>query len=96
MTPSKGDNVAVLVNSLGATSLMELYVMNRRLKQRLDDIQVNVHATWVGPYCTSLEMAGASITLHHLDGELTRMLDHPCDCAMFQSGMFQTGMFQNT
>lgn len=85
MMPSKGDRVAVLVNSLGATSLMELYVMNRRLKQRLDDLQVNVHATWVGPYCTSLEMAGASITLHHLDGELTGMLEHPCDCAMFRS-----------
>jgi dihydroxyacetone kinase-like protein len=96
MAPSKGDKVAVLVNSLGATSLMELYVMNRRLKQRLDDIQVNIHATWVGPYCTSLEMAGASITLHHLDGELTRMLEHPCDCAMFQSGVFQSGTFQNT
>lgn len=86
MMPSKGDRVAVLVNSLGATSLMELYVMNRRLKQRLDDIQVNVHASWVGPYCTSLEMAGASITLHQLDGELTDMLEHPSDCAMFRSG----------
>jgi len=86
MAPSRGDRVAVLVNSLGATPLMELYIMNRRLKQRLDDIGVAVHATWVGNYCTSLEMAGASITLHHLDGELQTLLDHPCDCAMFRAG----------
>lgn len=86
MAPSRGDRVAILVNSLGSTPLMELYIMNRRLRQRLDDIGVGVHATWVGNYCTSLEMAGASITLHHLDGELQRMLDHPCDCAMFRAG----------
>ena len=86
MAPSKGDRVAVLVNSLGATSLMELYVMNRRLKQRLDDLGIDIHATWVGPYCTSLEMAGASITLHQLDGELTSMLEHPADCSMFRAG----------
>jgi len=86
MSPSRGDRVAVLVNSLGSTSLMELYVMNRRVKQRLDDIGVSIHATWVGPYCTSLEMAGASVTLHHLDDELANLLDHPCDCAMFRAG----------
>lgn len=86
MSPTRGDRVAVLVNSLGSTSLMELYVMNRRVKQRLDAAGVVVHACWVGPYCTSLEMAGASITLHHLDEELAAMLDHPCDCAMFRAG----------
>lgn len=86
MSPVRGDRVAVLVNSLGATSLMELYLLNRRVKQRLDDIGVEIYASWVGPYCTSLEMAGASITLHHLDNELTQLLDHPCDCAMFRSG----------
>jgi len=86
MSPSRGDRVAVLVNSLGATSLMELYVMFRRAKQRLDEIGVEIHANWVGPYCTSLEMAGASISLHHLDEELTQLLEHPCDCAMFRAG----------
>jgi dihydroxyacetone kinase-like protein len=86
MAPSPGERVAVLVNGLGATPLMELYIMNRRLKARLDDAGLGVHATWVGNYCTSLEMAGASITLHRLDGELQAMLDHPCDCAMFRAG----------
>lgn len=86
MSPSRGDRVAVLVNSLGSTPLMELYIMNRRVRQRLDALGVGVHATWVGNYCTSLEMAGASVTLHRLDGELQAMLDHPCDCAMFRAG----------
>ncbi|MDQ6432932.1 dihydroxyacetone kinase subunit DhaK [Mesorhizobium sp. LHD-90] len=86
MVPSRGDRVAVLVNSLGSTPLMELYIMNRRVQQRLADSGVGVHATWVGPYCTSLEMAGASVTLHRLDGELQEMLDRPCDCAMFRAG----------
>ncbi|MER8483903.1 dihydroxyacetone kinase subunit DhaK [Mesorhizobium sp. M1322] len=86
MAPARGDKVAVLVNSLGSTPLMELYIMNRRVKQRLNDISVSIHATWVGNYCTSLEMAGASVTLMHLDGELQTMLDHPCDCAMFRAG----------
>ncbi len=86
MKPTKSDHVAVLVNSLGSTPLMELYIMNRRVRQRLDELGLNIHATWVGHYCTSLEMAGASVTLMHLDAELTRMIDHPCNCAMFRVG----------
>jgi dihydroxyacetone kinase-like protein len=86
MQPARGDRVAVLVNSLGATTLMELYIMNRRVRQRLDAAGVAVHATWVGPYCTALEMAGASVTLMHMNDELTRLIDHPCDCAMFRAG----------
>ncbi|SIR32611.1 dihydroxyacetone kinase DhaK subunit [Rhizobium sp. RU20A] len=79
-----GDKVAVLVNSLGSTPLMELYIINRRVSQRLAEKGIETHKTWVGTYCSSLEMAGASITILHLDDELTEMLDHPCDCAMFQ------------
>ncbi|MCB1491757.1 MAG: dihydroxyacetone kinase subunit DhaK [Rhodobiaceae bacterium] len=86
MKPQAGDRVAVLVNSLGGTPLMELYIVNRRVHQRLKDAGLVVHRTWVGNYCTSLQMAGLSVTLHHLDDELTEMLDHPCDCAMFRAG----------
>ena len=86
MPAKSGDKVAVLVNSLGSTPLMELYLLNRRVKQRLDARGIGVHATWVGAYCTSLEMAGASITLILLDDELTGLLDRPCDCAMFRAG----------
>jgi dihydroxyacetone kinase-like protein len=87
MRPARGDRVAVLVNSLGATPLMELYVMHRRVARRLADAGLVQHVALVGPYCTSLEMAGASITLMHLDDELQALLDHPCDCAMFSIGL---------
>ena len=83
----KGDRVAVLVNSLGATPLMELYILNRRVCARLADAGLVLHRSWVGPYCTSMEMAGASITLMHLDGELERLIEHPCECAHFSAGL---------
>jgi dihydroxyacetone kinase-like protein len=86
MKPARGDRVAVLVNSLGSTPLMELYIMMRKLKSMLDDVGLVIHLSLVGNYCTSLEMAGASITLMHLDDELQRLIDYPCDCAMFRSG----------
>ena len=80
------ERVAVLVNSLGATPLMELYILNRRVSQRLQQAGLAVHRTLVGPFCTSLEMAGASITVMRLDDELQRLIDHPCQCAMFATG----------
>ncbi|MDM9623191.1 dihydroxyacetone kinase subunit DhaK [Rhizobium sp. S96] len=84
MKSPAGDRLAVLVNSLGSTPLMELYIMMRRVKSRLDDAGLLIHTSLVGNYCTSLEMAGASITIMHLDDELQRLIDHPCDCAMFR------------
>jgi dihydroxyacetone kinase-like protein len=79
MKPGKGSRVSVLVNSLGSTPLMELYIMSRRLATRLKDARIDVHSTHVGHYCTSLEMAGASITLMQLNQELQGLLDHPCN-----------------
>ncbi len=73
-----GDRVAVLVNGLGATSQIELYVIFRRVKQRLDALDIQIHTSWVGEYATSLEMAGASVTLIKLDDTLQALLDHPC------------------
>lgn len=84
MQPGRGARVSVLVNSLGSTPLMELYIMNRRLAARLKDAGIDVHATHVGHYCTSLEMAGASISLIQLDTELQSLLDHPCHTPAFQ------------
>lgn len=86
MAAPRGDRVAVLVNSLGATPLMELYILYARVAERLGEAGLTVHKTLVGPYCTSLDMAGASITVMHLDDELQRLIDHPCDCAMFRQG----------
>ena len=84
MKAERGDRVAVLVNSLGSTPMMELYIMMRRVKARLDEAGLVLHTSLVGNYCTSLEMAGASVSIMHLDDELQRLIDHPCDCAMFR------------
>ena len=86
MAAPAGAKVAVLVNSLGSTPLMELYILYSRVAERLAAADLKVHTALVGPYCTSMEMAGASITIMHLDDELTKMIDHPCDCAMFRVG----------
>ncbi len=86
MDAPAGDRVAILVNSLGSTPLMELYILNRRVSQRLKEAGLATHRTLVGPLCTSLEMAGASVTVMHLDDELQRLIDHPCQCAMFAAG----------
>jgi phosphoenolpyruvate---glycerone phosphotransferase subunit DhaK len=86
MAAPPGARVAVLVNSLGSTPLMELYVLHTRVAARLAEAGLAVHRALVGPYCTSMEMAGASITVMHLDDELAGLIDHPCDCAMFRQG----------
>lgn len=87
MNPAEGDRVAVLVNSLGGTPMIELYIINRRVRQRLKAREIAVHATWVGHYFTSLDMVGASLTLLHLDETLTNLLDAPCTgAAMRQPG----------
>jgi dihydroxyacetone kinase-like protein len=79
MKLSDADRVAILVNSLGATPMMELLILNRRLKQRLNARGAAVELTLVGHYCTSLDMVGASITLMRLDDELQSLLADPCD-----------------
>ena len=75
----EGDEVAVMVNGMGATPLMELFIANRRLNQALVEKGIRVYRTMVGNYMTSLDMAGFSITLLKLDGELKSLLDAPCD-----------------
>jgi dihydroxyacetone kinase DhaK subunit len=72
-----GSRVAVLVNGLGATPKEELYIVYRRVAARLAERRINVHRVWVGEYATSLEMAGASISLMAVDDELAQLLDHP-------------------
>lgn len=74
-----GQRVAVLVNSLGGTPMIELLLLNRRVQQRLAACGATAHLTLVGHYCTSLDMVGASITLMQLDEELAALLDAPCN-----------------
>ncbi len=78
MALSEGDRVAVLVNSLGSMPAMELYIVQRRVSQRLRARQVRVMETLVGPYYTSLDMVGVSLSLLRLDDELLTLLRHPC------------------
>lgn len=78
MQPAHGDRVAVLVNSLGGTPAMELYILHRRVRQRLKAHGLIVHTSLVGPYYTSLDMEGVSLSLLHLDDDLAALLDHPC------------------
>lgn len=84
MNPKPGDRVAVLVNSFGSTPLMELYILFRRVEQRLSAKQIEIEANWIGHYCTSLDMNGASISILHLDHELSELLSHPCDTAFLR------------
>ena len=77
--PPEARRVAVLVNSLGGTPGLELFVLRRRLGQRLAARGIAVEMSLVGHYCTSLDMVGASITLMVLDDQLAELLDDPCD-----------------
>ena len=72
-----GDRVAVLVNGLGATPLEELYIVYRRVHASLASRGVEVDRQFIGEFATSLEMAGASLTIMRLDDRLTELLDAP-------------------
>ena len=70
-----GREVAVLINSAGATPLMELFIINNHVADVLASKNIKVYKTFCGEYMTSLEMAGFSITLLRLDDELKELLD---------------------
>jgi dihydroxyacetone kinase-like protein len=83
MPLTNGDEVAVLVNGLGATPLMELYVVNRKVNEILCGMGVSIAKTYVGNYMTSLEMAGLSVTVLKLDAELKQLLLAVADTPAF-------------
>jgi dihydroxyacetone kinase-like protein len=74
-----GDQVSVLVNGLGATPLMELYIVNKKVSELLNSREIQVYNTYVGEYMTSIEMAGCSITLLKLDEEMIQLLEEPTE-----------------
>lgn len=76
--------VALMVNGSGATPAMELYILSRRVHQILKDKGIKVHKTFVGNYMTSIDMAGASITLLKLDDETKKLLDASADTVAFK------------
>ena len=74
---NSGDNVLAMVNGMGGTPLIELYVVYRELNNFLTERGITITRNLVGNYITSLEMAGCSITLLKLDEELTTLWDAP-------------------
>jgi phosphoenolpyruvate---glycerone phosphotransferase subunit DhaK len=77
----QGDEVLAFVNGMGGTPLIELYIVYNDLKRFLDERGIMIARNLIGPYITSLEMAGCSITLLKLDDELTRLWDAPVKTA---------------
>jgi dihydroxyacetone kinase-like protein len=81
----RGDRVAVLVNGLGATPLEELYVLYRRIQAGLAGRGVEVHRPYIGEFATSLEMAGASLTVMRVDDRLAGWLDAPASSPFYRT-----------
>ena len=80
----EGSEVALMVNGLGGTPLMELYILNKEVQEILAAKNIKVYRTFVGNYMTSLEMAGASVTLLKLDDELKELIDVPSKAPAFR------------
>ena len=74
-----GKEVVVLVNGMGATPLMELYIINNFVQDYLKEKGVKVYDTMVGNYMTAIEMAGFSLTLLRLDEDMKRLYDAKAD-----------------
>ncbi|MGO4689410.1 dihydroxyacetone kinase subunit DhaK [Glaciibacter sp. 2TAF33] len=77
-----GDRVALMINGLGGTPISELYILYGRAHQQLAERGITVGRSYVGEYCTSLDMAGASLTLVKLDDEIERLLAAPAEVAV--------------
>lgn len=81
-----GSRVSVLVNSLGATPLEELFILYRRIAQQLEKAKIEIGLPLVGRYTTSMEMAGASVSLCFTDDELDELLAAPASCPFWRVG----------
>ncbi|WP_338754210.1 dihydroxyacetone kinase subunit DhaK [Bacillus sp. FJAT-52991] len=79
-----GDELAVMINGLGATPMMELYIVNRTVQQLLKDKGFQVIKIFIGEYMTSLEMSGCSLTLFQVDEQLKELLLAPSDAPAFK------------
>ena len=74
------DQVSIMINSLGATPLEELYIVSKRVHENFSKLKIKITKSFVGRYATSMEMAGMSITVFKLDSELKKYLLTPSDC----------------
>ena len=76
MEPEEGSEVAVLMSGLGATPVMELYVLYDEVEEYLKEQGLSVYKVFIGDYVTSLDMNGAALTVLKLDDELKELLDY--------------------
>ena len=74
------DQVSIMINSLGATPLEELYIVSKRVHENFSKLKIKITKSFVGRYATSMEMAGMSITVFKLDSELKKYLLTPSNC----------------
>lgn len=78
MPLTAGDEVCVLINGLGSTTIMEMSIVYRKVKQMLDADGIKVYDSDINTYCTCMEMGGFSISILKLDEELKKYYDAPC------------------
>jgi len=74
-----GDEVVVLLSGLGATPVMESYIVYNKVEEILSEKGIKVYRSYVGNYFTSLEMMGITLTLMKLDDELKELMDVEVD-----------------
>ncbi len=79
------DNIAIMINSLGATPLEELYIVSKRVNENLSSSKINNIKTYVGRYATSMEMAGMSITTLKLTDNLKKNLLATSNCPFWNN-----------
>ncbi|GEL95913.1 dihydroxyacetone kinase subunit DhaK [Cellulomonas composti] len=79
---ASGDEVALMINGLGGTPISELYILYGIAHRKLEEKGIRVWRSYVGEYCTSLDMAGASLTLVKVDDEIKGLLEAPAEIAI--------------
>jgi dihydroxyacetone kinase DhaK subunit len=79
-----GQEIALLINGFGGTPLQELYLFNNSVTDALEKAGVKIYKTFVGNFMTSIDMAGASVSVLKLDAELKEYLDYPVETPAFK------------
>lgn len=80
-----GDEVLTFINNSGSLTQMELFILYRRVAQRLKEMDIGVYGTWLGPYATTQEMAGFALSLCRVDDELKSLWDAPANGAYYRT-----------
>jgi len=85
MPLASGEEVALLINGLGSTPLMELFIVNKKVNEIITGKGIKIYKTCVGEYMTAIEMAGFSISVLKLDAELKELLDAKADTPAYKA-----------